>query len=150
MISRRILLLLLLTLYVVFLLDLALFQFPGVNPPPNFIPLHSMIGDWSRGGREFVVNFVGNIVAFIPIGLIPPLARPRQATARHAALFSLSLSAIIEVAQYASGRRVADVDDLILNTLGGLLGYFLLGWLIGRRTVGERRRDGNPRGPEAL
>ncbi len=33
---------------------------------------------------------------------------------------------MIEVVQYTSGRRVADVDDLILNTLGGLLGYGVL------------------------
>src|SRR5262245_10662828 len=123
MTSRRTVVLLLLAVYVLFLFDLALLRFPSRNPTPNFVPLHSMVGDWSSGGREFVVNFLGNIVAFMPIGLIPPLARPRRTTAWQVALFSLSLSAMIEVGQYCSGRRVADVDDLILNTLGGLLGY---------------------------
>jgi len=37
--------------------------------------------------------------------------------------FGLSLSLAIEGGQYLSGRRVTDVDDLILNTLGSLLGY---------------------------
>ena len=40
-------------------------------------------------------------------------------------LFGLSLSLAIEGGQYLSGRRVTDVDDLILNTLGTLLGYRL-------------------------
>ena len=50
-------------------------------------------------------------------------------------LFCLCLSAMIEVGQYVSGRRVADVDDLILNTLGGLLGYLTLRYLLGRGAV---------------
>ena len=45
----------------------------------------------------------------------------------HVAVFSLSISFVIEVGQYISGRRVPDVDDLILNTLGGMLGYLALG-----------------------
>src|SRR5271168_4424860 len=118
--------LLILSIYVLFIFDLALLQFPSRNPPPNFIPLHSIVADWTAGGRGFVVNFVGNLVAFMPIGLIPLLARPRGTTALHVALFCLGLSAMIEVVQYFSGRRVADVDDLILNTLGGLLGYLML------------------------
>jgi glycopeptide antibiotics resistance protein len=125
MTTRRAVALLCLTAYVLILLDLALLQFPSSNPPPNFLPLHSIIADWRAGGREFVVNFLGNLVAFMPIGLIPPLVRPCSTAARQVAVFCSSLSAIIEAAQYISGRRVADVDDLILNTLGGLLGYFL-------------------------
>ena len=124
MTTKRTVALVALSVYVLFLLDLALLQFPSKNPRPNFIPLHSMIADWTAGGRGFVVNFVGNLVAFMPIGLMPSLARPRRTRAWHVALFCLCISAFIEVGQYASGRRVADVDDLILNTLGGLSGYF--------------------------
>ncbi len=121
---RRAAILLLLAVYVLFLLDLALLQFPTRNPITNVVPLRSIVADWKSGGRDFVVNFLGNIVAFIPIGMIPRLARPRRARAWHAALLSLSLSALIEGVQYATGRRVADVDDLILNTTGGVLGHW--------------------------
>jgi glycopeptide antibiotics resistance protein len=127
--SRRNFVLLLLVCYVVLLFDLALLQFPSANPRPNFLPLHSIIGDLGHGGRDFVVNFLGNLVAFLPIGLIPALVRPRSTAAWHVGLFCLTLSALIELLQYASGRRVADVDDLILNTLGGLLGYSGFRWM---------------------
>jgi glycopeptide antibiotics resistance protein len=123
---RRAVALVLLSAYVLFILDLAWLQFPSHYPPPNAVPLRSIIGDWRTGGREWVVNFLGNIVAFIPIGTIPPLAWPRRARAWHATVFSLCLSAIIESVQYWSGRRVADVDDLLLNTAGGVLGYCVL------------------------
>jgi glycopeptide antibiotics resistance protein len=123
---RRALVLSLISLYILFILDLALLQFPSRHPAPNAVPLRSIFGDWRTGGREFLVNFVGNIVAFIPIGMIPPMARLRRAGVWHSAVFCLSLSAMIETLQYVSGRRVADVDDLILNTAGGILGYFLV------------------------
>jgi glycopeptide antibiotics resistance protein len=146
---RRAVLLLLLSTYVLFLLDLALLQFPNRSPAPNPIPLRSIIGDWMVGGRAFVVNFLGNIVAFMPIGMIPPLARPRRAGAWQAALFSLSLSAMIEAVQYATGRRVADVDDLILNTAGGLVGYYALSLSNSRRRVPVDGESDRPAGKVA-
>ena len=59
------------------------------------------------------------------MGFLPPLIRVRRTAAWQVALFSLALSMSIEVSQYVSGIRWADVDDLILNTLGGMLGYGL-------------------------
>jgi glycopeptide antibiotics resistance protein len=133
MTRRRAVALLGLFVYILLLLDLALLQFPSTHPPTNLVPLHSIIADWRGGGRGFAVNFVGNLVAFMPIGLIPSLARPGRTTVWHVALFGFLLSAGIEVSQYISGRRVADVDDLILNTVGGLLGYS--SWVVGQRCV---------------
>jgi VanZ like family len=123
---RRAAILLLFAVYVLFVLDLALLQFPTRYPITNVVPLRSIVADWMSGGRDFVVNFLGNIVAFIPIGMMPRLARPRRARVWHAAFVSLSLSALIEGVQYATGRRVTDVDDLILNTVGGMLGHWAL------------------------
>ncbi len=145
MTPRRILLLLLLSIYVLFLFDLTLFQFPSSHPRPNVIPLRSIVGVWRSGGWTFVVNFLGNIVAFLPIGMMPALARPRRTTVWHRGLFSLLLSAIIESGQYVSRHRVADVDDLILNTLGGVLGYLTLrcdpGRFIWPKGAGSRPRQ---------
>jgi glycopeptide antibiotics resistance protein len=100
-------------------------RFLATNPKPNWIPFHSMIGDWRNGGRAFVVNFLGNIVAFLPMGLLPPHIVRRRTTMWRIALFSLAISLAIETGQFFSGRRVPDVDDLILNTVGGVLGYGL-------------------------
>lgn len=140
----RSVLLLLLSLYVLFILDLTWLQFPSRHPQVNVVPLRSMIGDWRSGGRPLIINFLGNIVAFIPIGMIPRVARPRRARAWHAALFSFCLSAIIEAVQYETGHRVADVDDLILNTVGGVLGDWLL-----RRAISpaSRRFDAGTKRP---
>jgi glycopeptide antibiotics resistance protein len=122
---RRFILAALLAAYLVFLFDLAWLRFLATNPKPNWIPFHSMISDWRNGGREFVVNFLGNIVAFLPMGLLPPHIVRRRTTIWQIALFSLAISLAIETGQFFSGRRIPDVDDLILNTVGGVLGYGL-------------------------
>ena len=123
--TRRTFLAVLLIAYIVFLLDIALFRFPTAHPTPNYIPFRSMIRDWSLGGWPFVINFVGNVVAFVPTGLLSPFIRKRPTKLWHVLVFSLSLSLLIEGGQLISGRRVPDVDDLILNTLGGFLGYLV-------------------------
>jgi len=108
--------------FVAFIAYIALFRFPATNPEPNWVPFRTIVSDWRYGGWEFVINFVGNLVAFLPMGLLPPLIRTRTKLWQ-AALFSFAISFAIEAGQYVSGRRVPDVDDLILNTAGGVLGY---------------------------
>jgi glycopeptide antibiotics resistance protein len=125
--TRPRILALLLIAYLIFLLDIALFRFPASHPGANVVPFRSMIRDWSIGGWPFVINFVGNIVAFVPMGLLPPFIFKRPTKLWMVLVFSLCVSLLIEGGQLASGRRVPDVDDLILNVLGGLLGYFLSG-----------------------
>ena len=122
---RRLILAVVLIAYLVFLLDIALFQFPADNPTVNFVPFRTIVQDWSHGGWMFVISFVGNIVAFVPMGLLPPFIRKGQTKLWHVLVFSFSLSLFIEAGQFVSGRRVPDVDDLILNTMGGGVGYFL-------------------------
>jgi glycopeptide antibiotics resistance protein len=124
--TRRFILSVVLVAYLLFLFDIAWLRFPATNPKPNWIPFHSMIGDWRTGGSGFVVNFLGNIIAFLPMGLMPRLICGRRITIWQVALFSLAISLAIETGQFISGRRVPDVDDLILNTIGGVLGSVLL------------------------
>ncbi len=123
---RRRILAFVLTAYLIFLLDIALFQFPGAHPEANLVPFRSIIRDWNVGGWPFVINFVGNIVAFVPMGLLPPFIFERRVKLWHVLVLSLGLSLVIEGGQLYSGQRTPDVDDLILNSLGGCLGYLLI------------------------
>lgn len=73
------------------------------------------------------INFPGNILMFVPIGSFAGLllSRPRL---WKSALLSLNLSLFIEIFQLFVSRGT-DVDDLILNTFGGILGHFLFLWI---------------------
>ncbi|WP_244884944.1 VanZ family protein [Singulisphaera acidiphila] len=75
------------------------------------------------GGWLMLVNVVGNLAAFIPLGFLWPFFQGGRTSVWRVGWLSAALSLLIETLQFASGRRIADVDDLLLNTLGGLLGY---------------------------
>lgn len=120
---RRSIAMVLLVAYLVVLFDLVLVRFPQPGPPPNLVPLAMIAHYWAEGGRGLLVNLVGNVAAFVPLGLLVPWIRTRRTEFREVVLLGLGLSLAIEMLQYASGRRVADVDDVLLNTVGALLGY---------------------------
>lgn len=116
----------LLAAWLVLLLDMTLRWFPEDHPPANLVPFRSMRHDWYAGGWHFWVNLFGNAAYFLPAGVLLPLARSRPTPARTVALAALAVSVAIELAQFASRRRVADVDDVALNVGGALLGYGLV------------------------
>jgi glycopeptide antibiotics resistance protein len=86
---------------------------------------------------------VGNVAAFVPLGLLVPLVRPRSSWLT-VLVAATGLSVAIELGQFAVslavgyGYRAVDVDDVILNVLGGMVGY--LGWLVARRLFTPRSR----------
>lgn len=67
------------------------------------------------------ISFLGNVVMFLPIGLFPALLW-RDISWKKGILMGTLCSLVIELCQLPLGRS-ADVDDLILNTLGAALGY---------------------------
>ena len=78
-----------------------------------------------RGWGYFLINFVGNIVMFAPLGLFPPLLwRLKKGRLWISAGTALGASLFVEVCQLFQNRGT-DVDDLWLNALGGVLGFGL-------------------------
>ena len=89
-------------------------------------------------------NARGNFLLFLPLGLLLPLIW-RRLRLRHGIGIALALSVGIEIMQYVSralgSRRLADVNDVILNVLGACLGLAivaLLRWRPGRSPVTQR------------
>lgn len=70
-----------------------------------------------------ITNIYGNILAFLPFGLLGPLVLRGLRKFRAVFFYSLLLSLTIELVQGYLGVGVMDVDDLILNVLGGVIGY---------------------------
>ncbi|MBH1939283.1 VanZ family protein [Mobilitalea sibirica] len=81
------------------------------------------------GLESFVVNILGNILAFAPFGLLLPLLNKRYRRIFYVTFLSCTFSLAIELVQMYSKVGIFDVDDVVLNTLGGLIGYlfFALG-----------------------
>ena len=99
----------------------------------NLIPFYSImefISGSSANIKAFAFsNVVGNIVIFIPLGVYLPLFK-KDKRALVNLLFIFIVSFFVEIIQGLLGIGVADIDDIILNCLGGwigILGYkFLL------------------------
>ena len=85
----------------------------------NFIPFKEMFR-YKIGSALFFKNVLGNLIMFLPFGFFVAYTL-RPSSKKLVILLSLMASVTIEVVQLAIGR-VFDVDDIILNTLGGFLG----------------------------
>ena len=68
-------------------------------------------------------NLFGNILAFMPLGFLLPIIFTKMRSYKKIALVTLLVSSAIEIAQYLVRLGVADIDDVILNTAGGVLGF---------------------------
>lgn len=74
--------------------------------------------------QPFIINFLGNICIFMPIGFMVPLLWSRFNRFWKVALIGFGISFFIETTQLAQARST-DIDDLWLNTLGSMIGYGL-------------------------
>lgn len=72
-----------------------------------------------------VENLAGNVLLFVPFGVLFPLIRTRKTTFPDILANALLLVLGIEVFQLFSAFGAFDVDDIILNCLGAILGYIL-------------------------
>lgn len=90
----------------------------AARPAPQLVPLKTTFELLSGGLWSFIYNTVGNLIWFVPLGLL--LGRGR---ALRALLLGAALSAAIELSQYLLMTGLTDIDDVIINALGSLLGW---------------------------
>lgn len=100
----------------------------------RFWEYRDQLGIWS------ITNLLGNVLVFIPLGFFEPMA------SKHRSFWGtvtdgLLLSLVVEVFQLVSKVGRFDVDDLLLNTVGVVIGYLI--FLICnamRRNYGAKRK----------
>lgn len=68
------------------------------------------------------LQYIENMILFLPLGLLLPLLFPRYQKLRYCVLYCFLFSLAVELWQLFS-FRVTDSDDLIMNTLGAVAGY---------------------------
>lgn len=70
------------------------------------------------------MQYLLNFFLFVPMGFLVPLLWKQYRTENHVLLFGFGTSFAIEVLQMFCGRTT-DVDDLLMNTLGAIIGYWM-------------------------
>lgn len=103
----------------------------GGRALPQLHPLHTTLAEIHRGLWPMTFHIVGNLIWFIPLGLLCSNRRFYMA-----ALWGVVVSVSIESLQYVLMSGVTDVDDVLLNTLGAILG-----WSIGRVFQGRKSEE---------
>lgn len=90
----------------------------------NISPLkETLFYTYAHGEKLVNSQFMLNIFMFVPLGFLLPLVINKKSFGFIATLFScLGITLTIEFIQYIIGR-VADIDDVIANTLGGIVGF---------------------------
>ncbi|MDE5863845.1 MAG: VanZ family protein [Lachnospiraceae bacterium] len=86
-----------------------------------------------------VVNLIGNVAAFMPFGALIRWVVNKKVRWYQAVLYTLLFSLSVELLQLVAKVGVFDVDDLILNTVGGLFGF----WVYYILLLVNRRRERN-------
>jgi len=69
-------------------------------------------------------NLFGNILIFMPLGFFMPMAS-RYRSFILTVFYSFGLSFCVEIFQLVTRVGCFDVDDMLLNTIGGMLGYII-------------------------
>ena len=93
----------------------------------NLAPFKTILYFLSGAERKVIAfeNLFGNFVGFMPLGLLAPLIFDKIRSVRMMLLFSFLTSLAFELTQLVTGLGMFDIDDLILNTAGGVIGYLV-------------------------
>lgn len=103
-----------------------IFSYPELIRPGeiNLIPFQSGVG---------LLNIL-NIIMFAPLGFLLPLIWEQCRKLWSTALLGFQFSLMIELLQLFN-RRATDIDDLLMNTVGTLIGFLI--WLLYQKLFGK-------------
>ena len=107
--------------------EMGLFVYSSWRVTTNFIPFETILR-YINYSQYFnldliVVNLLGNLLIFTPMGFLLPLLSKRFRKAWVIICIGFFSSLAVETVQFIFTVGSADVDDLILNTLGAWFGY---------------------------
>jgi len=88
----------------------------------NFIPFKEILR-YPIGSNNFYLNVIGNIMIFVPFGFFISLYLDSQKVNRPL-LITFITSLTIEIVQVFI-KRSFDIDDILLNCTGGVIGFLL-------------------------
>ena len=86
------------------------------------------------------MNIAGNIAAFVPFGIFVMPVSNRRINFLETVIITFNVSLCVEIIQLVTKVGSFDVDDLLLNTIGGLMGagiYVVYAMIERKRTNGK-------------
>lgn len=74
---------------------------------------------------DFIYNLYGNIMWFVPMGFFIPALSKKHLKFFDVVVIGALISISIETMQFVLNTGVTDIDDVIFNTIGAMVGYLL-------------------------
>ncbi|MCR8642938.1 VanZ family protein [Paenibacillus sp. N1-5-1-14] len=112
--------------YVVFVLELTMIgRGHSYFLQMNLDPFSSYMEAWNKYSLRDLQNCIFNIIMFIPMGIMLPLINRKFEVFKWLLLVVVSSTLFIETYQTLTGAGLFELDDIINNTLGGIMGYQL-------------------------
>lgn len=137
-INYRELVLIIFSIYLIGLISITLLPFHtfgNLKPRANILPIFNTIKDISLTSSNmpnymikfWIVNILGNLFILVPLATIVPILFKKFRNIKSTLVLCLLVSILIEFLQYLSvflgNARSVDIDDVILNSLGALIGF---------------------------
>jgi glycopeptide antibiotics resistance protein len=96
----------------------------------NLVLFDSIKQMW-RSDNDWLIlkNIIGNVLLFMPFGLLLPLIFRKFNSWRFMFVAGFGTSFLIEVLQYEYFKRIFDIDDIFLNGIGAMTGLFVYKFL---------------------
>ena len=117
----------LIVVYQLFLTQTRLILRSMGQPHPNLTPFQSILlyanGYQNYNFDTWFFNLFGNVLLFVPLGFMLPILFAKARRFSTTIVWTMLASLTIELTQLGTRLGSFDVDDLILNTLGGAIGY---------------------------
>lgn len=125
--KKRKMFLILFIIYILLTLNFTIFRFGFYHDVRklNLSLFTDLINMYRVSGRKmFLWLVLGNIFGFSPFGFLLAILQKKPSFAK-VVLLGFTFSLFIETTQYITRKGVAELDDLILNTLGVAIGYWV-------------------------
>jgi glycopeptide antibiotics resistance protein len=129
--------------YLIFAVSILFFPFPYQKEiivdsiKDNFqknqlIPFHSIYTLWTTQPKSiFLIQVVGNIILTTPLGFLLPIINKNSRNIKTACTLAILIPITIELSQYLISLalgftyRITDIDDIILNFMGVMIGFII-------------------------
>ena len=126
--KRKIITSILCAFYVIIIVRLTLIDRVPVTKRTFKPELFWAFRSWVRGdtnGKTESIQYIQNILLFVPFGFLFPV----KDKTKDCILCALVLSIAIEITQFVTVMGWCEIDDVISNTLGAIIGFFIFKWV---------------------
>lgn len=89
----------------------------------QYIPFYTIVESYHLGRWQLIYHVLGNMLWFLPFGFISPVIIKNITNIKKIIILSFIFSFSIELLQFLLNSGISDIDDIILNILGSILGY---------------------------